>query len=58
MQRHVEAALDKAGKTLAGKLAFLDNSVDVSTSTIKLRGILENRERDLWPGQFVDAWVS
>ena len=54
----VEAALDKGGKTLAGKLAFIDNSVDVSTGTIKLRGIFENREKELWPGQFVDAWVS
>lgn len=54
----VEAALDKGGKTLVGKLAFIDNSVDVSTGTIKLRGIFENREKELWPGQFVDAWVS
>ncbi|HEX7811755.1 MAG TPA: efflux RND transporter periplasmic adaptor subunit [Burkholderiales bacterium] len=54
----VEAALDKGGKTLAGKLAFIDNAVDVSTGTIKLRGIFENREKELWPGQFVDAWVS
>jgi len=54
----VEAALEKGGKTLAGKLAFIDNSVDVSTGTIKLRGVFENREKDLWPGQFVDAWVS
>jgi multidrug efflux system membrane fusion protein len=54
----VEAALDKGGRTLAGKLAFIDNSVDVSTGTIMLRGIFENREKELWPGQFVDAWVS
>ena len=54
----IEAALDKGGKPMVGKLAFIDNSVDVSTGTIKLRGIFENREKDLWPGQFVDAWVS
>lgn len=54
----VEAALDKGGKTLTGKLAFIDNSVDVSTGTIKLRGVFDNREKELWPGQFVDAWVS
>ena len=54
----VEAALDKGAKTLSGKLAFIDNSVDVSTGTIKLRGIFENVEKELWPGQFVDAWVS
>ncbi len=54
----IEAALEKDGRTLPGKLAFIDNSVDVSTGTIKLRGIFDNREKDLWPGQFVDAWVS
>ncbi len=54
----VEAALDKGGKTLTGKLAFIDNSVDVTTGTIKLRGVFENGDRQLWPGQFVDAWVA
>lgn len=54
----IDAALEKGGRTLPGKLAFIDNSVDVSTGTIKLRGIFDNREKELWPGQFVDAWVS
>lgn len=54
----VEAALDRGGRTLAGKLAFIDNSVDVSTGTIKLRGVFENIDKELWPGQFVNAWVA
>lgn len=46
------------GKVTNGKLAFVDNSVDVATGTIKLRGIFANEDRQLWPGQFVNAWVT
>jgi multidrug efflux system membrane fusion protein len=53
----VEVELEK-GKTIEGKLAFIDNSVDVATGTIKLRGIFPNTDRQLWPGQFVESWVT
>jgi multidrug efflux system membrane fusion protein len=36
-----------------GRLAFFDNSVDTTTGTIMLRGIFDNPENRLWPGQFV-----
>ena len=36
-----------------GHLAFIDNAVDASTGTIKLRATFENRDLALWPGQFV-----
>ena len=36
-----------------GELAFIDNAVDTSTGTIKLRAIFENRDLALWPGQYV-----
>jgi multidrug efflux system membrane fusion protein len=39
----------------AGKLVFIDNAVDPSTGTIKLRASFENRDLALWPGQFVSA---
>jgi multidrug efflux system membrane fusion protein len=45
------------GKT-AGKLAFSDNAIDASTGTIKLRGRFDNAGKLLWPGQFVDAWLT
>lgn len=45
------------GKT-AGKLAFSDNAIDASTGTIKLRGRFENSAKLLWPGQFVDSWLT
>ena len=38
-----------------GKLSFVDNSVDVQTGTIKLKGTFPNAARRLWPGQFVNA---
>ncbi len=53
----MEVELEK-GKIIGGKLAFVDNSVDVSTGTIKLRGIFSNDDRQLWPGQFVESWVT
>lgn len=37
----------------AGVLAFIDNAVDKTTGTIKLKGAFENKNRSLWPGQFV-----
>jgi len=36
-----------------GTLAFVDNAVDRSTGTIRLKAEFANRERRLWPGQFV-----
>ena len=38
-----------------GDLSFVDNSVDRTTGTIKLKGTFANGERRLWPGQFVKA---
>src|SRR5260221_231512 len=53
----VQVELEK-GKAIGGKLAFVDNSVDVATGTIKLRGIFSNDDKQLWPGQFVESWVT
>jgi len=36
-----------------GKLTFIDNSVDQRTGTIALKATFDNRNRALWPGQFV-----
>jgi multidrug efflux system membrane fusion protein len=36
-----------------GKLTFIDNNVDSSTGTIKLKGTFANKDRKLWPGEFV-----
>lgn len=38
-----------------GELSFIDNSVDMKTGTIELKGLFSNKDGKLWPGQFVDA---
>jgi multidrug efflux system membrane fusion protein len=39
----------------SGTLIFVDNAVDTSTGTIKLRGVFPNKDNALWPGQYVSA---
>jgi multidrug efflux system membrane fusion protein len=41
------------GSEERGALTFVDNSVDVTTGTIKLKGTFPNADHQLWPGQFV-----
>ena len=36
-----------------GRLTFIDNNVDTTTGTIKLKGTFNNKDRKLWPGEFV-----
>ena len=40
---------------LTGRFSFLDNSVDASTGTIRLKATFVNSDRSLWPGQFVNV---
>ncbi|HXP85755.1 MAG TPA: efflux RND transporter periplasmic adaptor subunit [Bryobacteraceae bacterium] len=48
-------AQDGSGVVDHGQLSFVDNSVDTTTGTIKLKGTFLNPERKLWPGQFVNV---
>lgn len=45
-------------RPVQGQLTFMDNAVDKSTGTIKLKGTFENRDMRLWPGQFVDVILT
>ncbi len=38
-----------------GRVTFIDNAVDPTTGTIRLKGTFENRTRQLWPGVFVQV---
>jgi multidrug efflux system membrane fusion protein len=38
-----------------GRLTFIDNGVDTTTGTFKLKGTFQNKDRRLWPGEFVDV---
>ena len=40
-----------------GKLGSVDNQVDTTTGTVKLRAMFDNRERKLFPNQFVNAKI-
>lgn len=38
-----------------GHLAFIDNTVDTSTGTIRLKAIFPNADSTLWPGEFANV---
>ena len=48
------APLDPQQPVPQGKLMFVDNAVDPSTGTIRLRAQFDNADAALWPGQFVN----
>lgn len=54
----VQAALQGTGQKFDGKLTFIDNAVDTTTGTIKLKATFDNRQHALWPGQFVDVGLT
>ncbi len=41
-----------------GTLSFVDNAVDSTTGTIHLKATFANRERRLWPGQYVNVVLT
>ena len=41
-----------------GTIAFIDNAVDPTTGTIRIKGSFANADRRLWPGQFVNVIVT
>jgi multidrug efflux system membrane fusion protein len=40
-----------------GTLVLIDNQVDASTGTVRLKAEFSNQDGALWPGQFVNAHV-
>ena len=49
----VQANVTGVQKPVDGKVAFVDNAVDTTTGTVKLRATFGNPEHLLWPGQLV-----
>jgi multidrug efflux system membrane fusion protein len=41
-----------------GNITFVDNSVDQTTGTIRIKATFTNKDRRLWPGQFVNVVVA
>lgn len=54
----VSATISGSDKPAAGKVAFVDNMVDATTGTIKLRAEFANPEHLLWPGQLVSVSLT
>ena len=55
----VDASSQQGGVPLAtGTLTFIDNNVDTTTGTITLKATFPNRNRALWPGQYVNVAIT
>jgi membrane fusion protein, multidrug efflux system len=54
----VEAEPQGSTERFSGKLTFVDNGVDLTTGTIRLKATFDNRQHVLWPGQFVDVAMT
>lgn len=55
---HLAVEALAAGQTqpaAVGRLSSIDNTVDASTGTIRLKAEFANADRILWPGQFVNV---
>lgn len=71
-QRNLSDALDsmKRGESFAlaslpdssvkfkGKLQFVDNVVDPTSGTVKVKAVFENKEMKLWPGAYANVELS
>jgi len=46
---------DDQTKLATGKLLTIDNQIDPTTGTAKLKAVFDNKDNQLWPNQFVNA---
>lgn len=46
---------DNQTKLGSGKLLTIDNQIDPTTGTAKLKAVFDNKENQLWPNEFVNA---
>ena len=46
---------DNQTKLATGKLMTIDNQIDPTTGTAKLKAVFDNKDSQLWPNQFVNA---
>ena len=46
---------EQTKKLASGKLLALDNQIDTTTGTVKLRALFDNRDNSLFPNQFVNT---
>jgi multidrug efflux system membrane fusion protein len=46
------------GEPAHGSLTFVDNAINSDTRTIRLRATFSNKDRRLWPGQYVNVTLT
>lgn len=46
---------DDRTKIATGSLITIDNQIDTTTGTAKLKAVFDNRDRSLWPNEFVNV---
>jgi len=49
---------DDRTKIAGGKLETVDNQIDPTTGTVKLKAVFDNQDRSLWPNQFVNVHLQ
>jgi len=54
----VTAVLPDRRGEVPGKLAFVDNNVDASSGTVKVKAVFDNPDERLWPGAFVNVRLA
>ncbi|WP_201492280.1 efflux RND transporter periplasmic adaptor subunit [Rubrivivax sp. A210] len=54
----VSATLPEGGTPLSGRLRFVDNAVDATSGTVKVKAQFDNRGGKLWPGAFVNVALT
>jgi len=59
MEVQVQTPENQGGKEpIAGAVSFVNNTVEMSTATIRLKAIFQNTDRRLWPGQTVNVLLT
>jgi RND family efflux transporter MFP subunit len=51
----VSASLADGAGSFQGRLTFVDNAVDASSGSVRVRAVFANKDGKLWPGAFVDV---
>jgi RND family efflux transporter MFP subunit len=55
---NVDVTAAAGGERHSGRLSFVDNSVDTTTGTIRVKAEFPNRDARLWPGMYVNVEMS
>jgi multidrug efflux system membrane fusion protein len=59
MEVQVQTPENQGGKEpIVGAVSFVNNTVEMSTATIRLKATFQNRDRSLWPGQTVNVLLT